>query len=165
MGKIYLVGIGPGDPSHMTPAAQSAISSADVLCGYTLYLDLVQDRFPGKQIVTTPMTREMERCRKAVELAVAGKTVAMLCSGDAGVYGMAGPVLELSEGTDVEIAVIPGVTAALSGAAVLGAPLTNDFCVISLSDHLTPWGQIETRLRCAAAGDGEPLAMHTRSGR
>ena len=163
MGKVVLVGIGPGDPAHMTPAAEAAISGADVLCGYTLYLDLLRERFPDKETFSTPMRRETERCRRAVELAQAGKNVAMLCSGDAGVYGMAAPILALSEGTDVEIEVVPGITAALSGAAVLGAPLTNDFCVISLSDHLTPWETIERRLRSAAAGDFSIVLYNPRS--
>ena len=163
MGKVVLVGIGPGDPAHMTPAAEAAVSGADVLCGYTLYLDLLRERFPDKETFSTPMRRETERCRRAVELAQAGKNVAMLCSGDAGVYGMAAPVLALSEGTDVEIEVVPGITAALGGAAVLGAPLTNDFCVISLSDHLTPWETIERRLRSAAAGDFSIVLYNPRS--
>lgn len=154
MGNIFLVGIGPGDAAHMTAAALAAMERADVLCGYTVYIDLVKDRFPEKEIYTTPMTRELERCQWALEAAQSGKAVAMLCSGDAGVYGMAGPLLQLAEVVDnVDIEVIPGVTAALSGAAVLGAPLMNDFCVISLSDLLTPWEQIERRLRCAAGGD------------
>ena len=157
MGKLYLVGMGPGREADMTPAACQALLQADVLCGYSLYIKLLENRFPGKEIFTTPMTKEMERCRMAVDLASAGKTVAMLCSGDAGVYGMAGPVLELArDGAadgDIEIEVVPGITAAVSGAAILGAPLMNDFCVISLSDHLTPWEEIEKRLRCAALGD------------
>lgn len=154
MSKVYLVGIGPGGPEHMTAQARAAMERSDVLCGYTVYVDLVKALFPGKETYTTPMTRELERCRWALETARQGRTVAMLCSGDAGVYGMAGPLLQLAEGkADVEIEVVPGVTAALSGAAVLGAPLMHDFCVISLSDLLTPWEQIENRLRCAAQGD------------
>lgn len=154
MSKIYLVGLGPGGPEDMTARARAAMEEADVLCGYTVYVDLVSPLFPGKETFATPMTRELERCRWALDAARGGRTVAVLCSGDAGVYGMAGPLLQLAEGmADVEIEVVPGVTAALSGAAVLGAPLMHDFCVISLSDLLTPWAQIETRLRCAAQGD------------
>lgn len=153
MGKLYLVGMGPGAPEHMTPAAEEALRQADVLCGYTTYLELLKDRYPGKELYSTPMTRELERCRWAISRTGEGACVAMLCSGDAGVYGMAGPVLELAGDADAEIEVIPGVTAAQSGAAVLGAPLMNDYCVISLSDLLTPWRIIEQRLRCAAAGD------------
>ena len=163
MNKLYLVGIGPGDPAQMTPQAEAAIKRADVLCGYTVYLELLKDRYPDKETYTTPMTRELERCRWALDTARHGKTVAMLCSGDTGVYGMAGPVLELSEGMDVDIEVIPGITAALSGAAVLGAPLMHDFCVISLSDLMTPWEAIENRLRCAAAGDFSIVLYNPRS--
>ena len=134
MNKLFLVGLGPGDPQGMTEAARAALEQAEVLCGYTVYLDLVKEQFPEKETYTTPMTRELERCQWAVNRAAQGKIVAMLCSGDAGVYGMAGPVLELAEGKNVEIEVVPGVTAAISGAAVLGAPLMHDFCVISLSD-------------------------------
>lgn len=154
MKKIYLVGLGPGGREQMTRQAWKALAEADVLCGYTGYVALVAKEFPEKETYTTPMTQELDRCRWALETAQKGKTVAMLCSGDAGVYGMAGPILQLAEGMEgIEIQVVPGVTAALSGAAVLGAPLMHDFCVISLSDLLTPWEQIEHRLRCAARGD------------
>lgn len=154
MKELYLVGIGPGGAESMTAAARGALERADVLCGYTVYVELVRPLFPDKETYTTPMTREMERCRWALETADSGRTVAMLCSGDAGIYGMAGPVLELSaEFPEVEIGILPGITAAISGAAVLGAPLMNDFCVISLSDRLTSWETISRRLRCAAEGD------------
>lgn len=149
-----MVGLGPGGPDGMTAAARAALDAADVLCGYTVYVELARPLCPGKPVYTTPMTRELERCRWALETAAAGSTVAMLCSGDGGVYGMAGPLLELAaDYPAVEIEVVPGVTAALAGAAVLGAPLMHDFCVISLSDLLTPWEQIERRLRAAAAGN------------
>ena len=138
----------------MTGEAFSALEQSEVLCGYTLYLELISARYPEKTCLSTPMRQEMERCRLALEQAASGKTVSMVCSGDAGVYGMAAPLLELSpEYPDVEISVIPGITAALSGAARLGAPLGHDFCVISLSDLLTPWEQIERRLRASVAGD------------
>ena len=163
MNKLFLVGIGPGDPAGMTAAARAALERAEVLCGYTVYLNLVRAQFPDKKTYTTPMTRELERCRWAVEQAAQGKTVAMLCSGDAGVYGMAGPTLELAEGKNVDVEVVPGVTAALSGAAILGAPLMHDFCVISLSDLLTPWETIARRLRCAAAGDFSIVLYNPRS--
>ena len=163
MNKLFLVGIGPGSADGMTQAAKAALEQSEVLCGYTVYLDLVRQQYPDKETYTTPMTRELERCRWAIDRAAEGKTVAMLCSGDAGVYGMAGPVLELAEGKDVEIEVVPGVTAALSGAAILGAPLMHDFCVISLSDLLTPWEVIERRLRCAAAGDFSIALYNPRS--
>jgi len=114
----------------------------------------VRDLFPDKEMFSTPMMKEIERCRWAIETAKAGQTVAMVCSGDAGVYGMAGLLYELADQYgEVEVEVVCGVTAAMSGAAVLGAPIGHDFCVISLSDLLTPWELIETRLRCAAEGD------------
>lgn len=163
MNKLFLVGIGPGSADGMTQAAKAALEQSEVLCGYTVYLDLVRQQYPDKETYTTPMTRELERCRWTIDRAAEGKTVAMLCSGDAGVYGMAGPVLELAEGKDIEIEVVPGVTAALSGAAILGAPLMHDFCVISLSDLLTPWEVIERRLRCAAAGDFSIALYNPRS--
>lgn len=154
MNRVYAVGIGPGGAEQMTPQAQRAIEDAEVLCGYTVYIELVRPLYPGKEVYTTPMTRERERCRWAMEAAQSGRTVAMLCSGDAGIYGMAGPLLQLSpEFPEVEIEVVPGITAALSGAAVLGAPLMHDFCTVSLSDLLTPWEVIENRLLCGARGD------------
>lgn len=154
MGKVYVVGIGPGGEKFMTPQARTAMGRADVLCGYTVYLNLVRPLFPDKEVYTTPMRQELERCRWALETAFRGKTVALVCSGDAGVYGMASPLLELAPGfPEVEVEIVPGVTAALSGAALLGAPLGHDFCVISLSDLLTPWEVIEQRLTCAARGD------------
>ena len=153
MSTLYIVGIGPGERSQMTGSALVAMEKSDVLCGYTVYIDLVKDLFPEKEFYTTPMMREMQRCQWAIEKAKSGKNVAMLCSGDAGVYGMAGLLLQLAEGEELEIEVVAGVTAALSGAAALGAPLTHDFCVISLSDLLTPWEKIEKRLEAAAYGD------------
>ena len=154
MGKLFIVGMGPGDEAGMTGAARAALEEAEILCGYTKYVELLKPLFPGKVFYATGMTGELERCRYCLERAAEGRLTALVCSGDAGVYGMASPVLELSaEYPGVEIVVIPGVTAALSGAALLGAPLGHDFCVISLSDRLTDWGVIETRLRCAAEGD------------
>lgn len=151
---VYVVGLGPGDPQFLTAQAKTALESADVLCGYTVYIDLIRPFYPEKEVYTTGMTREIDRCRWALETAQSGKAVALVCSGDAGVYGMASPILELAPAyPDVEIEVIPGLTAALSGGAVLGAPLAHDFCVISLSDRLTPWEMIEKRLACAAMGD------------
>ena len=153
MGKLYVVGIGPGDERHMTAAARAALDASDVLCGYEAYLALVKPLYPDKETFSTPMKRELERCRRALELAQGRKTAALLCSGDAGVYGMASPVLELRpEYKNVVVEIVAGVTA-LSGAAALGAPLGHDFCVVSLSDLLTPWEVIEKRLRCAAEGD------------
>lgn len=154
MRKVYVVGLGPGGSRYLTEEARAALAAADVLCGYTVYVDLVAPLYPEKETYTTPMTQELDRCRWALETARSGRTVAMVCSGDAGVYGMASPVLELSQDyPEVEVEVVAGITAALSGGAVLGAPLGHDFCVISLSDLLTPWEVIEKRLECAAAGD------------
>ena len=154
MNKIYVVGIGPGKAQFMTAQARQALEEAEVLCGYTVYVELVAPLFPGKETYTTPMTKELDRCRWALQTAALGKTVALVCSGDAGVYGMAAPLLQLAaDYPAVEVEVVAGVTAALSGAAVLGAPLGHDFCVISLSDLLTPWAVIEKRLQCAAQGD------------
>ncbi len=154
MHTLFVVGIGPGGVEFMTEQARSAMEKADVLCGYTVYIDLVAPLFPGKETYTSPMKQEIERCRWALETAQKGKDVAFICSGDAGVYGMAGLLLQLApKYPEVDIQVVAGVTAALSGGAVLGAPLGHDFCVISLSDLLTPWNVIEKRLRCAAWGD------------
>lgn len=138
----------------MTEEARLALEACDLFCGYGEYIRLVALGFPGVDCVETPMTREVERCRIALTEAAKGRNVAMLCSGDAGVYGMASPILELAGAyPEVEVLVIAGVTAAQSGAAVLGAPLGHDYAVISLSDLLTPWTVIEKRLDLAAAGD------------
>ena len=151
---VFVVGLGPGDPQFLTAQAQSALQQAEVLCGYTVYLDLIRPYFPDKTFYSTGMTKEIDRCRWALETARSGKTVALVCSGDAGVYGMASPLLELAEQFPaVTVEIVPGLTAALSGGAVLGAPLAHDFCVISLSDRLTPWVVIEKRLAAAAMGD------------
>ena len=151
---VYVVGLGPGDPQFLTAQAQSALEEAEVLCGYPVYLDLVRPYYPEKEYYATGMTKELDRCRWALETAHSGRTVALVCSGDAGVYGMASPLLELAEGCpDVTVEAVPGLTAALSGGAVLGAPLAHDFCVLSLSDRLTPWEVIEKRLAAAAMGD------------
>lgn len=154
MAKLYVVGIGPGDGLHMTAQARQAIDAADILCGYTVYVELLRPLYPDKEIYSTGMRGELERCRWALEAAASGRSVALVCSGDAGIYGMASPVLEMAgEYPAAEIEIIPGLTAASSGAALLGAPLGHDFCVISLSDLLTPWEIIEKRLLCAARGD------------
>ena len=154
MNTIYVVGIGPGAYEKMTIEAAEALRDCDAIIGYTVYVDLVREHFPGKEFLTTPMRKEVDRCRMAFEEAEKGKKVAMICSGDAGVYGMAGLMLELGrEYPDCEVKVIPGVTAATGGAAVLGAPLIHDFALSSLSDLLTPWEKIEKRLRLAAEAD------------
>lgn len=154
MSKIYVVGIGPGEYEQMTMRAANALQSCDVIVGYTVYVDLVKEHFPGKEFLTTPMRKEIERCQLAFDEAEKGKNVAMICSGDAGVYGMAGLMLEIGESyPQISVEVIPGVTAATGGAAVLGAPLIHDFALISLSDLMTPWEKIEKRLLCASEAD------------
>ena len=154
MSKIYVVGIGPGEYEQMTLKAIHALENSDVIIGYTVYVDLVRDHFPGKEFMTTPMKKEVDRCVIAFEKAQKGKTVSMICSGDAGVYGMAGLMYEVGvRYPNVELEIIPGVTAALGGGAVLGAPLIHDFCLISLSDLLTPWEKIEKRLLAASEAD------------
>ncbi len=153
MSKLYVVGIGPGAPDQMTLRAREALAQAEAIAGYGVYVELVRPLFPDKEYLVTPMRREAERCRAAIDAARAGRTVAMVSSGDAGVYGMAGLALELARGQGVEVEIVPGVTAALSGGALLGAPLGHDFAVVSLSDLLTPWERIERRLELAARAD------------
>ena len=169
---LKIVGTGPGRIDEMTARAGRAIKEADIIVGYTLYNELVQKEFPDKEYYATPMRQETERCRYALEKAAQGAETVLVCSGDSGVYGMASLVFELAEqmygssgreacgryddnGHEIcpEIEVIPGITAALSGGARLGSPLSNDFAVVSLSDLLTPWDVIEKRLRGAADGD------------
>ena len=154
MNKVFVVGIGPGNFENMTIRADRALCACDAIVGYPVYVDLVKDRYPGKEFAATPMTQEVRRCQLALELARAGKTVCVVCSGDSGIYGMAALLYELrGEQSEPEIEVVPGLTAACSGAAVLGAPQTHDCAVISLSDRLTPWETIEKRLLCAAEAD------------
>lgn len=154
MSKLSVVGIGPGSFENMTQRAQQALADCDVIVGYTVYVELVKAHYADREFLTTPMRKEVERCELAFERAAAGKNVAMICSGDAGVYGMSGLIYELSpKYPGVEIEIIPGVSAVISGAAILGAPLMHDFAVISLSDLLTPWEKIEKRLLCAAEAD------------
>lgn len=154
MKKLSVVGIGPGAEAYMTLSCRTVLAAADVIVGYAAYIDLVKPLFPEKDYFQTGMMKEAERCREALRLASEGRTTAMVCSGDAVVYGMAGLIYELLPSfPGVTVEVIPGVTAALSASALLGAPLTNDFAVISLSDLLTPAETIRKRLDCAAAGD------------
>ena len=152
--RIYIVGMGPGKEEMMTGEALKALEEADVIVGYPVYINLLGERFREKELLSTPMRQEEERCRMCFEKAAEGKQVALICSGDAGVYGLASLMYEIGKGyEDMELIVVPGITAACSGAAVLGAPLNHDFCVISLSDLLTSWNKIEKRLRAAAMGD------------
>ena len=164
MNKLIVVGIGPGDYENMTVRADRALQSCDVIIGYTVYVDLVRDRYPDKEFFETPMTRETERCQIAIDEARKGKTVAMVCSGDSGIYGMAALIYELrGKSKDPEVEVIPGLTAACSGGALRGAPLPHDFAVISPSDRLTPWEKILKRLECAALSDMGIVLYNPRS--
>ena len=154
MKKLWIIGLGPGGGEDLTGKARKALAESDAIVGYTVYIDLIRAEFGHKELLTTPMRKEQERCEMALALADTGKTVAMVCSGDPGVYGMAGLCYELSDQwPEVELSVLPGITAACGGAAVLGAPLMHDFCLISLSDLMTPWEKIEKRLRAAAEAD------------
>ena len=155
MAKIYVVGIGPGGIEDITPRAKAAIENADVIIGYSTYIKLIEEFFPGKQFVSSGMTREVERCRMVLEKALEGNNVALISSGDSGIYGMAGIMLEVVNDSkkDIQVEIIPGITAASAAAAILGAPLMHDFAVISLSDLLTPWELIQKRIECAAQGD------------
>ena len=152
--RVTVVGLGPGAGRDLTGRAREALERADLIVGYTAYIALIREEFPEKEMMSTGMRREVDRCRAAVEAAVSGRDVAMVCSGDSGIYGMAGLIYEVAqEYPPIEIEVVPGITAACGGAAVLGAPLTHDFAVVSLSDLLTPWDKIALRLECAAKGD------------
>ena len=154
MSKLYVVGIGPGGYEQMTVKAVKVLEECDIIVGYTVYVDLVAEHFAGKQMLTTPMRQEEKRCRMACDEVMKGRNTAMICSGDAGVYGMSGLIYEISRDyPGIEIEIVSGVTAALSGGAVLGAPLMHDFAVISLSDLMTPWTLIEKRLAAAASAD------------
>ena len=154
MNKVYVIGMGPGAYEQMTVKAARILEQCDVIVGYTVYVDLLKEHFPEKKYLTTGMRREVDRCRLAFEEAKKGELTAMVCSGDAGIYGMAGLMYEVGEDyPDVEIEVVPGVTAAMGGSAVLGAAVGHDVSLISLSDLLTPWELIEERLKCAAKGD------------
>lgn len=152
LADLYIVGTGPGEISKMTVEAVEALKNCNTIVGYTVYCDLLKEYFPNKNYISSAMKQEKERCTLALNNAKKEDT-AMVCSGDAGVYALAGLILELKKDDDVNVKIIPGVTAALSGGALLGAPLGHDFAVISLSDLLTPYDVIEKRLKCAAMGD------------
>lgn len=170
-GKILLVGFGPGAAEHMTYRAREAIAEADVVIGYSTYIKLVRDLLDGKAVVRKGMTEEIDRCVEAYEQARQGKTVALISSGDIGVYGMAGPTYEVllhagwTPASGITVEVIPGATALNACAALVGAPLTHDFCSISLSDLLTPWPVILRRLEAAARGDFVVALYNPKSGR
>ena len=170
-GKIMLVGIGPGSVEHMTQRARAAIAEADVVIGYVTYIKLVADLIEGKEIIRKSMTEELDRAISALEAAQAGKQVALISSGDAGVYGMAGPTYEVlfqagwTPEHPVQVEIVPGASALNSCAARVGAPLTHDFCAISLSDLLTPWPVIARRLDAVAYADFVVALYNPKSGR
>lgn len=151
-GKIYVVGIGPGKKENMTFRAYEAMENSDIIVGYKTYVDLVKEYYPGKEMKSSAMTKEVDRCTEVLELAKQGKTVSLISSGDAGVYGMAGIMLEIAD-EDMEVEVIPGITATNAAAAITGAPIMHDYATISLSDLLTDWELIKKRLELAAQGD------------
>lgn len=164
-GKLYIVGLGPGGERHLTPRAKEAIEKSSKIVGYTTYIDQVQGLVSSKEVFSSGMGKEVERAELAKFLASNGERVALVSSGDAGVYGMASLTLELvaREGLDIEVEVVPGVTSALASSALLGAPLGNDFATINLSDLLTPWEQIEHRLHAAGRGDFVTVLYNPRS--
>ena len=170
-GKIMLVGIGPGSHDHMTQRARDAIAEADVVVGYVTYIKLVADLLEGKEVIRKGMTEELDRAVHALASAREGKKVALISSGDAGVYGMAGPTYEVlfqagwTPESDVQVEVVPGASAINACAALVGAPLTHDFCSISLSDLLTPWPVIARRLDAVAASDFVVALYNPKSGR
>jgi precorrin-3B C17-methyltransferase len=170
-GKLFLVGFGPGKHEHLTFRAKAAIEEAQVIIGYKTYIDLIKDLIQGKQIIYTGMTEEIDRAKAAIDLAYSGKAVALISSGDVGIYGMAGLAFELLKGMDwdpdrdISVEVVPGVTALSSCASILGAPITHDFAAISLSDLLTPWDLIVRRLEAAASADFVIALYNPKSGR
>ncbi|AKS37573.1 cobalt-precorrin-3B C(17)-methyltransferase [Anoxybacillus gonensis] len=170
-GKLFVVGFGPGSVDHMTKRAREAIEESDVIVGYKTYVDLVMDLIHGKEVICTGMTEEVSRAQEAIKQAERGKKVAVISSGDAGLYGMAGLVYEVliekgwKKETGVEVEIIPGISAIHSCAALLGAPIMHDACTISLSDHLTPWHMIAKRIEAAAAADFVIALYNPKSGR
>ena len=167
IGKLFVVGIGPGSLDEMTYHARRAIETSEVIVGYSAYIDLAEPLFSGKVVITGGMGMEVERCEAALREAVVGRTVALISSGDAGIYGMAGLVLEIAQKKGIEypeaIEIVPGVPAFVAAAALVGAPLMNDFVSISLSDLMNPWEKIEKRLAAAASGDFVTCLYNPRS--
>lgn len=152
---LTVIGIGPGSEAMMTGEAIEALKDAEIVVGYKTYTHLVKPLVGDKEVIKTGMCKEIERCEWAIDLAQQGKKVAMVCSGDSGIYGMAGLILEIvtKRQLDIKVRIVPGVTASIASAALLGAPLMHDFCHISLSDLLTPWDVIEKRVKAAADAD------------
>ena len=169
-GRLYLVGLGPGDPNLLAPGASAVLQGVDVVVGFRGYMEQISALTNGKEVVSMELGQELERAAKAVELAYAGSSVAVVSSGDAGVYGMAGPVFRILtdrnwDGISPEVVTVPGVSALQSAASLLGSPLMQDFCAISLSDLLTPWEAIQRRLEAAAMGDFVVALYNPRSRR
>ena len=169
-GKIYLVGIGPGDAEYLAPAANKALATSDVIVGFRAYIEQIDGLITGKDVVSMELGQELERAAAAVDSANAGRTVAVVSSGDAGIYGMSGPVFRVLtdrdwDGESPEVVTVPGVSAMQAAAAVLGSPLMQDFCAISLSDLLTPWEKIRRRLEAAGLGDFVVALYNPRSQR
>ena len=154
-GRLHVVGFGPGGKEHMTFKAAETIQNADIVTGYTAYVNMMKPIFPDKEYKATGMMKEVDRCRMAIEDAMSGKDVAMISSGDSGIYGMAGIIYQLADEmkADIEIDTAPGMTAASTAASVLGAPLMHDLAIISLSDLMTPLDLIMKRVDCAGIGD------------
>ncbi len=152
--KIFAVGIGPGDLEYLAPRAKEVLLASDVIVGYTTYVDLVADLIKGKEVISTGMKSETERCQMAIDEAKKGKNVSVISSGDAGIYGMTSLLYEMTENLEgIEIEGVAGITAAIAAGVTLGSPLSNDFAVISLSDLLTPWETIEKRLEAVSSCD------------
>lgn len=151
--KIYVVGIGPGNMQDITVRAYKILKEVDVIAGYTAYIDLIKDEFSEKEFYSSGMKKEIERCKEVLEIAKQGKSVALISSGDAGIYGMAGIMLEVSKDSEYEVEIITGITSTIAGAALVGAPLMHDQAIISLSDLLTDWSVIKNRIECASKGD------------
>ena len=152
-GKIYVVGIGPGNMEDISVRAYKTLKNVDVIAGYITYIDLVKDEFKEKEFYVSGMKKEIDRCEKVLELAKEGKTVALISSGDAGIYGMAGIMIEVALGSGIDVEVIPGITSSVAGASLVGAPLMHDQAIISLSDLLTDWEVITKRIDRASDGD------------
>ncbi|WP_297489467.1 precorrin-3B C(17)-methyltransferase [uncultured Cetobacterium sp.] len=152
-GKIYVVGIGPGNMQDITVRAYNTLKNVDVIAGYITYIDLVRDEFSEKEFYVSGMKKEIARCEQVLEIAKTGKSVALISSGDAGIYGMAGIMIEVAQKEGYQVEVIPGVTSSVAGAAIVGAPLMHDHATISLSDLLTDWDVITKRIDKASEGD------------
>ena len=152
-GKIYVVGIGPGNMEDISIRAYNTLKNVDIIAGYITYVDLVKDEFSEKEFYVSGMKKEIDRCKKVLELAKEGKKVALISSGDAGIYGMAGIMIEVALGSGIEVEIIPGITSSVAGASLVGAPLMHDQAIISLSDLLTDWEVITKRIDRASDGD------------